>query len=310
MKSIIKGGTLVYSGGVKQEDMLICDGRIEWIKETIHPTGEEQIIDATSYYVLPGFIASEDSLMDSAYEHGVTTFIRSSEGIVGEEGHQAMSDIYDYVYRVSIKKWNKNILQDLYLSQVKVIELDSALLHQTNWEEWQPRLKRYGIVLEVVEEDYPLLKERDIPLIVSFNKGKRMSGTRTVTRVMREQVSKWEKTVGKTDPFVLSGFWTDVVEYPLPRLVENEVVPFLMRLAKTRSSIPAKVFGIYPRKGSLCMGADADFLFVSKETMIKGNETNFKPEQTWIKGVCCVKNENTKGMGRQLPCHMTYAFAF
>ena len=137
-----------------------------------------------------------------------------------------------------------------------------------------------------------------------------MSGTRTVLRVTHEQVSKWEKIAGKLDPFVLTGFWMDVIDYPIPRPAEDEVVPFLMRIAKTRSSIPAKVFGIFPRKGSLRIGADADFLLVSKEKLMDGNGNIFKPVQTWIRGVCRETNEDTNRNGRQLTCHRTYAFTY
>lgn len=310
MRTIIKGGTLVYGSGVKQEDMLIANGKIEAIKQTIHPTGQEQMIDGTSYYVLPGFITSVDSSVELGYEHGITTFVRSSVGIELEEVDHAQFNLYDYVYRVALNKLNKNILQDLFLNQVKVIKLDSALLRQMDWALWLPRLKRYGIVLEMEEKDYPELRYRDIPMILPFGDVKPMASPRTVWRITDKQLSKWEKTAHKWDPFVLSGFWTDVVEYPIPRLVENQTVPFLMRLVKTRSSIPAKVFGVFPQKGSLRIGADADFLLVSKEDMKNQNGTLFKPSQTWIRGVCCGPKEHRNENGRQLPCHLTYAFTY
>jgi allantoinase len=58
------------------------------------------------------------------------------------------------------------------------------------------------------------------------------------------------------------------LELGLPLLISEAVNPgkiSMSQLANWMASAPAKLFGLYPRKGSIRIGADADFVFVDKE---------------------------------------------
>lgn len=75
-----------------------------------------------------------------------------------------------------------------------------------------------------------------------------------------------EKARGLDDiweaPFGLPGVET---VYPLMLTGVNQGLVSLERLVAVRSQIPAQVYGLWPRKGNLNIGADADFILVDME---------------------------------------------
>ncbi len=60
------------------------------------------------------------------------------------------------------------------------------------------------------------------------------------------------------------------------------------KAAKVLSENPARRFGLYPRKGRIAVGADADFVIVdlSMEKKVKANDLHYKvgwtPYEGWI----------------------------
>ncbi|RKD25726.1 hypothetical protein BEP19_01935 [Ammoniphilus oxalaticus] len=311
MRTIIQGGTLVYGGGLKQEDMLIVDGKIEAIKQRIRLSGAERIIDARSYYALPGFISSQHQAGADPHDgHGVTAYVRSLES--AERAPVALFP-YDYVFQATLTEpLSIPLLEELQRKQVKVVTLPSTMVNAIDWQRWKCRLRRYGMVLEVDKADDPLPQLSEVPLIVPFSGHRRPPRSRDVYKVSGgPQLTAWEKIVSKRDPLVFGGYWLDTQEYRLPRLIsECEARSFLIRLVKTRASIPAKLFGIYPQKGSLRVGADADFLLVAKRHLVSGQGTLFKPDQTWISGKPVAEQGLQPRAGRLLTRHRTYAFSY
>jgi len=75
--------------------------------------------------------------------------------------------------------------------------------------------------------------------------------------------TKEEKSKGLDDiweaPFGIPGVET---VYPLMLTGVNKGLTSLERLVAARSQIPAQVYGLWPRKGNLNVGADADFILV------------------------------------------------
>jgi len=78
------------------------------------------------------------------------------------------------------------------------------------------------------------------------------------------------------------------VEYSLPLMLNavNQGLTSLNRLVEVFSENPAKICSIYPKKGSLLPGADADFVLVdmNKEYEIKGSELHSKQKKTAFEG--------------------------
>ena len=78
------------------------------------------------------------------------------------------------------------------------------------------------------------------------------------------------------------------VEYSLPLMLNavNQGLTSLNRLVEVFSENPAKICSIFPKKGSLLPGADADFVLVdmNKEYEIKGSELHSKQKKTAFEG--------------------------
>ena len=72
-----------------------------------------------------------------------------------------------------------------------------------------------------------------------------------------------EKEIGWTNMFVAAN-GTPKIQETLPLLLDkvNSGQLSYTRLAEVFSSAPAKIFGLYPRKGAIQVGADADFAIV------------------------------------------------
>jgi allantoinase len=78
------------------------------------------------------------------------------------------------------------------------------------------------------------------------------------------------------------------VETTLPLMLDcvNRELTTLERLVETFSVNPAKIMGLYPRKGALIPGADADIVIVDPkmEFMVKGEELHSKQRITAFEG--------------------------
>ncbi len=133
--------------------------------------------------------------------------------------------------------------------------------------------------------------------------------------------TKQDKSKGLTDiwacPFGIPG-----VETVLPMMLTgvNEGKVSLERVVAARSEIPAKVYGLWPRKGNLKLGADADFVLVDlrAERVLRDEEVVAKvgwtpyagrrvkgvPVQTFVRGQLVAENGKPvgkPGWGQFLP---------
>ncbi len=94
----------------------------------------------------------------------------------------------------------------------------------------------------------------------------------------------------------------------------------LATLARITAEAPARIFGIWPRKGAIAVGSDADFILVdpSAETDLSSGHmaTDYSPFagittrgrilQTWLRGVCIASNGKLQvepGYGVRLKAH-------
>lgn len=316
MRTIIQGGTIVYGSGIKQEDILIHDGKISEIKPSIRPRGDEKLLDATACFVLPGFISTYPEGNLSDYSYGVTTWIRKIQLTLTdihawtEESHPFLTfEGMDYVYEVELFEANKEILYKLDDYRVKVIKLGQNI-EPLEWEWWQPYLQRVGLVVKLEEQAYHRFPSTvTLPLLIPFGNRKRTLRPRTVFQVPVEEQRSWLKWSKRTDPYVTCSYWLDGQESALPPLAkEQDILHYLMMLVKTRSSTPAKLFGIYPQKGSLHIGADADVLILPKDQFTSNIEGVLKPSFIAVHGNWI--GERDKLQGNYLRANRTYAYSY
>ncbi|MEW9669767.1 hypothetical protein [Ammoniphilus sp. 3BR4] len=317
MKTLIRNATLIYGGGTKAEDILIEHGRIREVRSSIAIRGDETLIDGTSFYVLPGFIsenANDPSL-------GVTTRIKTvrlsdPQQLKENESLNTEDSSGDYVYRVSLPVLTKEVFQFLMQKRIKVIRLEGELggkshWSKLDWEVWEQRMLRAGIVADMDENDFSYLSGLSIPLLIPYEKWRKSTRPRTIFRVTDGTKAPWKSQMSRMDPVVMGAYWLDAKDTFLPKLEkEIDVLKYLGRLAYVRSRLPAKMFGIYPVKGSISVGADADLLFVSKDSLLLGSSQSLQ-WRTMVKGIFLdeqMHSENNRG--QFLIAHQTYAYAY
>ncbi len=68
MKTLIKGGEVVFKDGVKKRDVLIENGKIKRIGSDIKPTAKCEVIDASGKTVIPGIIDMHVHLREPGFE--------------------------------------------------------------------------------------------------------------------------------------------------------------------------------------------------------------------------------------------------
>ncbi len=93
----------------------------------------------------------------------------------------------------------------------------------------------------------------------------------------------------KSDNFFEVGSGTTGLETILPLMLDavNRKKTTLERLIESTSTTPAKRFGLYPRKGTIALGADADLVIIDmqKEYKLKSENLFTKPKITVFDGM-------------------------
>jgi|GEM_PF-4874786 len=309
MTILIKGGSLVYGSGIKREDILLSDGVIKEIRENISEQEGIQVVDANSFYVLPGFIGSvKVGDEEKAIQSGITTQIKdcSLEGIMERFETESLmtGGQADFVYRVCLSKLTKESLEWLGRRSVKVISLEQF---PKSWLDWVPKLQRLGFILHLDSPIRSLLAEVPLPILVPYGKMKSTVRKRTILRITSAEQAIWRKKMNDLDPYIIQSYWFDGFPGPSPITSFND--PFYwMMLVKTMAQTPAKLFGVYPCKGSLGIGADADLLFFSKDHH-RANIEGVFPEKVLVGGRL-YEGGNSAVIGRYLRANQTYAFSF
>ena len=304
MRWLIKGGTLVYGSGLKDEDILIENGIIIEIRPGIKGHGQLKLLDATGNYILPGFIATKRDRQDGQ-NFGITTFVKSMDP--ANAWQETEGDPQDYVYVPIIKEFVREELYELGKKEVKVLQLSpglTKLVGGANGEVWQRRLKDLGMVLSIHDEDYPSYESCQLPFVVNYGRIKWADREQLVLHVQEEQVENWFRQTRGLDARLPHPYWVDAYTCPMPNLsTEEEIEQFLLMLTKARSSLPSKLFGIYPRKGSLHIGGDADLMLIDKNSLSAKSHPFFSPKYVMIKG-------EWQNQGSNLKASRTYAYLY
>ncbi|RXT13924.1 hypothetical protein [Ammoniphilus sp. CFH 90114] len=314
MKTLIQNATIIYPGVTKKEDILIDQGIIKEIRPSIRMKGDAFFIDGSSLYVLPGFISGDER----GTTQGITTRVKSiriREEQMSDKNVDPLNDeeeLFDYVYHVSLPRLTKQAIEFLDKKRVKVIRVEdedrNSGWQKIEWQDFEQRILRSGLVADVDEKDYNSMSKLSIPIMLPYSRWSYPTRSRTIIRVTDlEKEGGWQRKWNRMDPVVMRSYWLDQSDMILPKLEKDqEVERYLIRLSYVRSRLPAKLFGIFPMKGSIRVGADADLLLVGKESLRSNAGASFQCK-TMLKGrfVDTVNND-----GKFLYAHQTYAFAY
>ncbi len=82
-KILIKNAQLVNEGRVFSSDVRICNERIEKISGSITPSGSEEVVDASGFYLLPGMIDDQVHFREPGLTHKGTIASESRAAVAG-----------------------------------------------------------------------------------------------------------------------------------------------------------------------------------------------------------------------------------
>ncbi|MEL6442433.1 MAG: dihydroorotase [Cyanobacteria bacterium J06621_8] len=82
-KILIKNAQLVNEGRVFSSDVRICDERIEKISGSITPSGSEEVVDASGFYLLPGMIDDQVHFREPGLTHKGNIASESRAAVAG-----------------------------------------------------------------------------------------------------------------------------------------------------------------------------------------------------------------------------------
>lgn len=175
MKTILKGGTVVSGEGCRKADVLIEDGKIKEVEETVEAQGAE-VVDVAGKLIFPGFIdahthfdlhvsgtATADNFetgTKAALAGGTTMIIDFATQYKGESLHEALDNWHqksdgnascDYGFHLAISDWNQEISEELEsivdegVSSFKVyMTYDDMVLDDKSIYQVLKRLKEVG----------------------------------------------------------------------------------------------------------------------------------------------------------------------
>ncbi|MEM9217038.1 MAG: dihydroorotase [Cyanobacteria bacterium P01_F01_bin.150] len=82
-KILIKNAQLVNEGRVFSSDVRICNERIEKISESITASGNEEVVDASGFYLIPGMIDDQVHFREPGLTHKGTIASESRAAVAG-----------------------------------------------------------------------------------------------------------------------------------------------------------------------------------------------------------------------------------
>ncbi|UCG02899.1 MAG: dihydroorotase [Candidatus Heimdallarchaeota archaeon] len=180
--------------------------------------------------------------------------------------HMSSKNAFDYIRRAKQNKWD--VTCEITPHHLFLTSEDGEKIG--SWAKVDPPLRSRDHVIAAWEA----LNDRTIDMIASDH----------------SPYSDDEKDVSqKDDNFFEVGSGTTGLETILPLMIDavNKKKITLQRVVESTSITPSKRFGLYPRKGTIALGADADLVIVDmrKEYTLKSEELFTKPKVTVFDGM-------------------------
>ncbi|RME50263.1 MAG: dihydroorotase [Caldilineae bacterium] len=214
--------------------------------------------------------------------------------VIAHASHPAICDLVNRERALGAKIWVESCPQYFYLTEEEVSR-------RGPWCKFTPPARDRA----AADAMWQRLEQGDIDMICADH-----------APSTREEKSKGLQDIWEA-PFGLPGVET---VYPLMLTAVNEGRLSLERLVAARSQIPAQVYGLWPRKGGLHIGADADLVLVDMEaektltdedivakvgwTPYSGRRVKGLPVKTFVRGRLVAENGRPvaeAGWGQFLP---------
>lgn len=281
---MITDGQLFFGNGEhKKMNIWIQDDKIISIHPDIRPKPDMKTINAQGYAVFPGMICEASfaaytrnplryhDRMLHLVNNGFTSFIdvirwnqnKSTYELISEAKTFHISSPIDFTFHLSIPidHFTPSLIHEVSRLDIRQITLetnDIKYFSRYDWEAIFTLARKYGVTLKL----YPH---------ISYAKSK--YGKKTVAEI----ANYWyylNKKYGRTSLFA------ELSQYSSYRHIEN--VSYSTTIIKDLVLSPAKYAGIYPQKGSITVGSDADLVFIPIETIKK--KMSLIPHFIFVKG--------------------------
>ncbi|HJV46376.1 MAG TPA: hypothetical protein VJ824_11715, partial [Bacillota bacterium] len=181
-----------------------------------------------------------------------------------------------------------------------------------DWEPWIMRIRRLGLVLDLRYDQQKEVTSLGLPSVVSYSDCRKPCRSRLVVRVRESEMDSWIKGWRQLRPYTPRSYWLDSLTITCPILRSREdLIQYLMFITHVCSRVPAKLLGIFPRKGSIHIGADADLLFFRGKNMLD-RCSRLVPDKVMVKGqfIQDFLTLKTSRRGEFLVGNQTYAFEY
>jgi hypothetical protein len=309
---ILTGGKIFYSTGNAMEmDLWLRDGKIYYIHSRIRNKPDAMILDASQYGVFPGRIYEKPlwhltrnraryiERMKELVRMGYTSFIemiqwkpnvRLGRLIRYEQSLHANSPLdHSYSLFLPIKQLRHEMLKVLHshhIRQLVVRASSPAHFKGVNWSRIGTSLKQYGMRISLYPQSTGI-------------------GTDFSRKTIEELLQYW---------YYLSDcyeFSADVINPDFFRDHQgNTTIDNIQQFILKSSAIPAKRAGIFPHKGSIAIGSDADLVLVSLQELEK--ERRYTPQIVFLKGkpILLPDPKLPYGQGNQLKTHSAFAYVY
>src|SRR5438552_345030 len=298
---IIKGGNVVTPAGSFTGDVGIAGEKIAALGVELEPAAGTRVIDATGHHVLPGVLdvhvhlalpfrgtVSADDYRTgtrAGARGGVTTVIDFAIPYAGESLDQAADTwmrkaegkaLVDYTFHICITRWNEHKSQIKGMVDRGFTPFKEFRIYES--EGWQSDDGALFGPLEQMGEHGPMLLV-DVERLWKGLRGGEVSVISTDTCTFtREQKAMW------------NGDWTKIpmglpgLETLLPLVYTRGVLGgrlTLDELCLKLSTNPARIMGLYPRKGAIMVGADADLAIIHPTATRPGTPSTMETNADW-----------------------------
>lgn len=307
---ILTGGRIFYKTGDIKRDIWIRSGKIYKIHDDLKAKSFVKRLDIQGYGVFPGFIYPYPlwpylrlggrylNQMRRMINQGYTSFIdviqwnpnHSISDLVAYHSALHVNSPLDYAFRLYIpmKFFNAKVLRGIGESRIRYIILgieEARELQKVDWGYLNSLSQYYGLAFSIY------------PHNSSLNNKKRKKQVEEIRNYWYYLNHRYNVRFMETFDFFMTS--DTIPESPIKGI----------QIMSELSSQTSKMVGIYPRKGCIAVGSDADLVIISLESM---KQNLFTPHLLFINGNLFMLpvDDIPIGKGNQLETTASFTYRF